>query len=1424
MIEIYGSNGRQKCQVEPGSSSRQDKALQSDNVLSLSFTHYAFLELDVNDWCYFEGERYWLQEKYLPKQKSLREWEYNVKLYGIESLIKRLLVLNSTDGENEAVFTLTAPASEHVRLIVRSVNDGMDSTTNWKVGEVLATENLTIDYEGTYCDEGLRRVAEAAGTEWWIEGETVNLCRCEHGEELTLGYGESLTSLDRDEADGVKFYTRLFPIGSSRNIDRDRYGYTRLQLPGGAKYVDLPDLVSKYGIFHHFEQEAFSDIYPRRVGVVDSVRHEDVKDADGKPFTIYYFRDSGLTFDPNEYEIGGLVKHVVFQSGELDGRDFEVNYHSGRREFEIITIWPYDDDTQLPGGFLVPKSGDKYILYNIRMPDEYYGLAEREYEAAVEAYNQKHRVDASVYKASVHSKWVERTGAQLYIGRRVRLESEKYFPDTGYRCSRITRVTRKVSDPCQVELEIGDAVSTGTMTQIEDSIHDVKVYVREASGSLPDVIRSWDTTRPTDNNLYSARRSHKEFLSKNSIDRAKQKIIFDEGIEAGDFEAGVQGGFIDGTGNAELLTLVVRQLIRSARFVDGFGGEGWQLWIDGDELSNLTIDRLTVRQVMTVFELLVEKLRSVGGQIVVSAANGKIKTVEESGDFYIITFEQENTFMAHDLMRCQTFTGGSLKSYWAEVAAVSGNSVLIAKSEFDVSLPSEADECVLMGNTVNTLRQNLILISATEDGHPRIDVMDGVKDKNFTGCLRARLGSLDGISDDYFPVDNQPHGNGLYCDNAYLRGTFLLTTGEDIKTKFEITEGKIESSVTALRQDFAQEKGFLNNPSFDEGLSKWLTENETVFWLAGNKWIWANQNVLTKKGDGASVTKDDGRVVVRIKNKYITQKNTNLRSIPTMETNASGKKEAMPVYLSFLYRCASAGTLHVRFENVNKTGFENFNSFDVEEWLSATDGYKQYNCNGLWNGTGDFKLSFTGDIYLYMLILSTDKIESLTYKYRTLFEQSDKLVKIAAQNFDQDGNVLEASDIITTSKYNVLISQRFNEDGSLKNVSGLVTGTGLTSALSDYITGTSLTTTLSDYITGTSLTATLANYITSTVLNNTLKQYVSVESFAGMFVQAVNDDGNFVKTADLSAYVTKDKQGNLESGVHVGADHIALEGLVTANSNFKILADGSMEAANGKFGGQINAKSGYIGGFVIGNDHIGVARGSYGADGSVASNNTTGLFLYDDMIGFNGNNRQAIFGTWNAMGQPMLCRIADTGSSVTPKYGIVFDIRNSMMSNLAFCGTGNGALNGFVEGYKYQKVAVSQSNTIYELGMSESNRILVNCTADNSGVIFPKLRYVRNALGIGTLTPFAVHLIVMADLGSNSYKIYGRNTINANGNMPWNDDDYPLFTSWDGTRFESMKMGEGDTCEVLLVYDPDRSTTLDGFDTKYTARVLSRQY
>lgn len=1138
LLTIYDKAGVKRADVAANDSSTQMKEVQGDNVLALSFTYYEHVVLDVNDYTDFMGERYWLTEKYAPKEKSEGEWEYDVKLHGIESLIGRFLVLETTDGDTNPLFTLTATPRDHVAMVVKAINDGMGNITDWKVGQVDGTDLIVIDYEGMYCDQALKEIAGKVGgkAEWWIEGQTVNVCRCEHGEEITLGYGKGLTSLERDTSNTSKFYTRLFPIGSSRNIDAEKYGSPRLMLPGKKKYVEVG--VDEYGIYDHYEQAAFRGIYPRRVGTVSSVRSEEVEDEEGKAFTVYYFKDSALDFDPNSYELAGETKHVSFQSGDLSGLGegddhyFDVNFDSATREFEIITIWPYGDDTQLPGGKLVPKAGDTYILWNIRMPDEYYRLAEEEFQKAVDDYNKDHWLDIASYKAPTDHVWIEEQEADLFVGRRVKLESTEYFPKDGSRKSRITKITRKVNLPGQMDLEISDALQVSKFDRVNDSIGELKSYTKakaESSG-LPDIIRSFDNTLPTDNNLFSAKRSQKEFLSKRHRDTAAEEIGFLKGASFGDYKAGESGGNVDGDGNAEFLTAVIRELLRSTRFVDGMFGEGWQIWIDKlTGLSNLTIDKITVRQTLVAMELLIEKVRSVGGQLVVSAANGKIKTVVRDGDNYRITFEQENTFATHDLMRCAVFTGTELRGYWVEVSEGDTEGITVPVREFGGTDPKEGDECVLMGNTENPLRQNLISISATEDSQPRVDVLDGVSAKNFNGSLRCRLGNLDGIKDSSFPSNNQPYGNGLYGDNVYLKGTFILMTGEDILTRFEITEGKIQSAVEGLRSEVREEESFFDNTSFTDGMARWISGYKAAFLTFGGKWILASNKLLSSSENGNVEVIKTGKVpYVRITNSYIMQKNGDFRTIPDFkELNGDGLRIPGYVYLSFHYKVVEAGHLHIEFVNADKTGFENFNMFAYDGDLPV-GGEKAFNHSGLWNGTGDFKLSFTGVIQVSLLVFSTDRTDALAYKYATFFDQSEKMIRIAAANFDKDGNVLEASSIITTAKYNRLISVYFDENGELRNKSGLVT----------------------------------------------------TANFSKLFAEGVDNNG-LVKSAELKVYVKRDEFGDLVSGVTIRADQIELEGLVTANGYFKVLTDGSIETRNANISGIVKATSGKIGGFTI---------------------------------------------------------------------------------------------------------------------------------------------------------------------------------------------------------------------------------------------------
>lgn len=777
-----------------------------------------------------------------------------------------------------------------------------------------------------------------------------------------------------------------------------------------------------------------------------------------------------------------------------------------------------------------PSVGDTFVITNILMPYVYITSAENELKEALikcMSENNDEKFSFNITLSRIYLQQNPDIASMLNENARliVRYNEHDYtLYVSSYSCKATDDILYEITVDVTSEFSVGQSA-------LRDKIAEVAHEVIGGGKAALDYLAL----------------AQKYFLSKRQRDRARGKIIFEEGIEIG----GDKNGYIDGKANAELLTLIVRDLLKSPNFRDGFDGEGWRIWME-DALSHLTIDRLTVRRTLTAFEYLIMKVRSVGGQIAVSAANGKIKSVTRQGDIYFITFEDGCDFMRHDLMRCATWKGGKEQhAYWVEIAGVTAGVAWVLASEFEGVEPMVGDECVLMGNTENPLRQNMILISATEDGKPRIDVMDGINKKSFTGCLRARLGNLDRIDDSWFPASNQPHGDGLYADNAYLRGTFLLSTGEDIKTKFEIVEGMISSAVESVRQDFAEGEGFLSNPLFADGFNHWSAKSDTGFLTVGNSWIWANGGILSKQGDGAVLSVDRDRTVVNIKNTSIVQKAADYYALPEIETNADGKKEAASVYLSFLYKVRKAGRLSVRFEGLDKTGFENFSPLNVRNMaLEETEDYRQFTRSGLWNGTGDFTLRFTGEISVCMIVLSTDEVAALTSKYSTLVEQTDTVVRIVAQNFDKDGNVLADSQIITTTKYNALISERFNDDGSIKNTSGLVTtaeGSGIYAQITDEYGN-----------------------------KNTALIGIAVEE----------DDGN----------------GGKKTVIKLTSDNIQLEGYTTINNNFIIDENGKLHAVDGEFSGRIVASSGKIGLFTIDNEGLYYGEQNKWYDGNYKQN------------------------------------------------------------------------------------------------------------------------------------------------------------------------------------------------------------------------------
>ena len=479
--QLYKYDGTPLLEVMVGASSSQSWSLMSDNKLSLSFELEECVVLTAGCYIEFDNTRFYLLTEYKPTMVCRSAWKYDLTLGDAASWLSITLALKTTDGENAPLFKYTGPAVEHAAIIVANLNRLM-GTDKWKVGSVISTENITIDYSGKYCSEVLQEIVDIKNTEWWIDDMTLNIGRAEFGDPIELGYQNGLLGdIIREQSDNSKSYRYLYPVGSTRNIDPTKYGYDRLQLPDGRTYIDMN---VEQGIAELFEEAAFAHIFPRYEGTVQTVRTQ-IANGNSGPFVIYYFSDSNLPFNPNDYEIPGLKKQISFLSGELMGEDFEVNYNPFSNEFEIITKYPENSNNiQLPGGLLIPNIGDKYVIWNITMPAEYYSLASQELLEAAEAFAQKYIYDGGIYHASLDYIDVQLRSLRLRPGQRVRLQSPEYFPKTGHYDSRITRVTRSLWYPNEMNIDISSERSMGVIKKLSSDVKSAQTKSNTLSATL----------------------------------------------------------------------------------------------------------------------------------------------------------------------------------------------------------------------------------------------------------------------------------------------------------------------------------------------------------------------------------------------------------------------------------------------------------------------------------------------------------------------------------------------------------------------------------------------------------------------------------------------------------------------------------------------------------------------------------------------------------------------------------------------------------------------------------------------------------------------------------------------------------------------------------------------------------------------------
>lgn len=569
-LKIYDKQGLVKMTVSPDNSSQWNHEVGVENVVTVNFTTWEFLVLEVGWYILVEGQRFSIKSEYRPKHIHDTKYTYSLKFYGREHDAQDILFCRLNQGEDdlESVFAYDGTPLDFLQKVVANMNRNTDGV-EWKAGEAITANRQTINFNGLYCWDALGEIARAFGTEWWLDGEYLNISKCERGESVSLGYGQGLKSglTQNENTNAVKWFTRLIPVGSSKNIDKNKYGYATLQLPGREKYIDIN---TQYGLKEYREEAAFSEIYPHRVGTISSVRSEERTNEETGNYTVYYVKDSSLPFNPDEYMIGGEVIHMTFNSGALAGKDFEVNWNNDTKEFEIINQYP-DENAQLPGGNLVPSADDTYVLWNISMPDEYIRASEQELKTAVDVYLAEYSKDISVYSGNTDYIYISKNDVPLLLGQRVRLLSEVYFGNIG-RDSRITRVSRKLNNLNEATIDCSDAIASSWKSSVDSSLNQLQFSIaKELAQTAIEILKVGDTTTPSDYNVLSALRSLKTFLRKDKDEETPFKISVGDkltakkGIQIGkSFIPGIitgSGGFIDEKANAELESLIIRRFL-----------------------------------------------------------------------------------------------------------------------------------------------------------------------------------------------------------------------------------------------------------------------------------------------------------------------------------------------------------------------------------------------------------------------------------------------------------------------------------------------------------------------------------------------------------------------------------------------------------------------------------------------------------------------------------------------------------------------------------------------------------------------------------------------------------------------------------------------------------------------------------------------
>ncbi|WP_028375985.1 phage tail protein [Leeuwenhoekiella sp. MAR_2009_132] len=455
-MKIYRYISEVKTELEDieidGQTELRQKIGGEDLVTSRFTIEGRKLDLQIGDFIEFKDSVYTILDEPQVK-KSQNTFSYNLQFKSDMYILKNVQVMLDEDSE----FFLFGDAIDAVSLIISNLNRVYGAGVYF-ADYVEPTEGKNLNFNNENCLAALQKLAAEFDCEFQVKAKQITFRKKIGAEtDLKFEYKKGLRDIERLTLQNAELVTVLYPYGSARNITNE-YGSTRLKISKIQNNVD---------VFGTIERSAtFEDVYPRLNGVVSSSS------------SITKFRDTSIDFNINEQLIGGAKAKVVFNTGDLSGREFEIlKYTDSSKEIELI---PYTDETDYtsPNETFRPRVGDKYVLVNIKMPQAYIDNAEEELLERATEYLEKYSQPNVIYKVSPHYPYLRRNQTDLNIGDVITLTDEDFGIDFQVR---ILSLTQKLNNVFEYSLEIGSQVTISYIAQVLSDQRNIKntIYQNE---------------------------------------------------------------------------------------------------------------------------------------------------------------------------------------------------------------------------------------------------------------------------------------------------------------------------------------------------------------------------------------------------------------------------------------------------------------------------------------------------------------------------------------------------------------------------------------------------------------------------------------------------------------------------------------------------------------------------------------------------------------------------------------------------------------------------------------------------------------------------------------------------------------------------------------------------------------------------------